>query len=438
MNTSRPLTKLMCALSAVCLLPQTNAQQQPQESPPRFDVVTFRAARARLPQPEFILTERLDDNARSQLVEDLQVMDNLLTRAIVGSAGPEGLYRQALGVTVAVEPSQDSRIRYIQDYGVIFTYHVGIPVAEQSTQNTAKTTTPAKAETEWERTRRLLFQPPAVQPASGAVYGGYGAEGPDGSGFGSGGYASGEYADIDIHVQAAPYNSDVVSSIHEGVKDALKNVVQIRALDGKPDVDVETNPGNLFHDDSIVPISPGGMPPRFNPRIVVILLSQVDSSTMTFSTTQDAWKKDDTDKAVAVQQFFNARPKSTAISRTINWSPAASGYGPYNLPATPQGLNEPRSLSGPQPYQPTIPNGSNVQPVPDARAYPIEDSSSNFAPAPSLDPAQTRPRVFPEESSLDAPRELQPSQSDDALTPPATESGVPSAAAENINALPTY
>ena len=424
MNTSRPLTKLLCALSAVCLLPQTNAQQQPQESPPRFDVVTFRAARARLPQPEFILTERLDDNARSQLVEDLQVMDNLLTRAIVGSAGPEGLYRQALGVTVAVEPSQDSRIRYIQDYGVIFTYHVGIPVAEQSTQNTAKTTTPAEAETEWERTRRLLFKPQPVRPASGAVYGSYGSEGPDGGGYGSGGYA-----DIDIQVQAAPYNSDVVSSIREGVKDALKNVVQIRALDGKPDQSTEGYTTAL--PDNSFDIMPGGMPPRFNPRIVVILLSQVDSSTMTFSTTQEAWKNDDTDKAVTVQQFFNARPKSTAISRTINWSPSGSGYGPYAPGGTPQGFSNPQPLTDPQPFQP-VPDDSTVQPIPDDRPYPGEV-------APSLEPTPTKPGGLFEKPSLDAPRELTPPQQpNDDFAPPATGSPAPAASARNINALPTY
>lgn len=281
---------------------------------------------SQLSQPDFILMRPLDSEIRRQLTEDLQILDNLLTRAVAGATGPEGLYRQALGVRVALAPDSDSRIRYIQNYGAIFTYHVNIPVAEQKPQETARTATPRKPETEWERTRRLLFNPRPVQAltAHGTTDGSSGFE------------------DVQIFAQTAPYNADVVSSVREGVKDALKNVTQIRCL------------GGTVPDPGLDVFSPGE---SSGYTVVVILKSQADGSVMTFATNREAWEGDKPEDAVKVHQFFAPKPTGPPagyikIEKYVP-VPDASGF-----PGQWQPIPVEDPMAGPQPFSPS-PSGTN-------------------------------------------------------------------------------
>ena len=189
----------------------------------------------------------------------------------------EGMYRQALGIPVSLAPADESRIRFVEGFGVIFTYSISIPLARKEEQSQQTPQQTAQVESDWDRTRRRLFRPRAQPGGMLGMMGGAGI--PAGTyDWASAGMAMG------IAGVAAVYDEEVVNGIRNAVRESLKNVARIRHLKFGTGEDRD-------------------------PQVIIILKSTADSSAMTLvlPQTDDAAPED-----AFVQQDL---PTLAAVSR---------------------------------------------------------------------------------------------------------------------------
>lgn len=291
----------------------------------------------KLPQPEFLITEPMEDRVRQELTEDLQILDSLLSRAISGATGALGFYRQALGVSVDVSP--EPRILYIQEFGVVFTYTVNIPVAHQEDKENSAAKATQERETDWQRTRRLLFSPRvSVSRVPEGIY---------------------------FQSRHVPYSADQVEAIRQQVQTALENVKEIRHWNQSPE--------DPFDDES-----------AGESRVVVILKSGIDNSVMTFRTTKSAWEGQHPEKAVTVKQFFEVRHANV---------PRSSSFAPKAVTPYPAQRNKDQYFTPPPQQKPTphpLPPGARPSATfreSDASTTPVKSPvrTPDQAPAPQAD-----------------------------------------------------
>jgi hypothetical protein len=109
------------------------------------------AARAQADRPAVIVTEPMTPEVQTELREDLNVMDKLLSDATMRSGGE--FLPHAMGIKLMmIGPSEPA---YIEGLGALFSYRVSFPLAAGKNRGDS-TTKPAGPPSAWERARREL------------------------------------------------------------------------------------------------------------------------------------------------------------------------------------------------------------------------------------------------------------------------------------------
>ncbi len=99
----------------------------------------------------------MDPKEQAHLEEDLAVMAHLLDKAVAESVG--GQPEMAMGINlISGQPSRGSRAVYLEDYGALFTLHVGIPLVESKAAPGEKKEQ-STADSSWEEAKRELYGP---------------------------------------------------------------------------------------------------------------------------------------------------------------------------------------------------------------------------------------------------------------------------------------
>jgi hypothetical protein len=261
--------------------------------------------------PQLILTAPLDKSAQRELTEDLQVMDNLLMRALGGDSLPTNPYTRVLGVLVNSRHDSRSRVQFIQGVGVVFRYEVGVAVAPSAATSVADDQEESE-ESDWEVARRQLFTP-------------------------SPSFVGRLTASPANAVPVPPYNADLIKALRERVNQALRNVGRIRHLGGQQDADPF---GGAAGDG----------------RVIVVTECGRDGSVMTFSTTQSAIEQADDSKPGAAVVVYQYRQSARSTLRTPNLygpsvpqiAPPATRYAPGSAytPVKPAEVDAPFEAPG--------------------------------------------------------------------------------------------
>ncbi len=105
--------------------------------------------------PALVVTQPMTTETRAQWLEDLRIMDKLLREA-VGRAGGDGP-RQAMGIPLVVFDQPEGQPMYVEDFGALFSYRVGFPLATDGQAATRKTEKPTGSA--WERAKKEIEGP---------------------------------------------------------------------------------------------------------------------------------------------------------------------------------------------------------------------------------------------------------------------------------------
>ncbi len=105
--------------------------------------------------PALVVTQPMTAETRAQWLEDLRIMDKLLREA-VGRAGDDGP-RQAMGIPLVVFDQPEGQPMYVEDFGALFSYRVGFPLATDGQAATRKTEKPTGSA--WERAKKEIEGP---------------------------------------------------------------------------------------------------------------------------------------------------------------------------------------------------------------------------------------------------------------------------------------
>ena len=257
----------------------------------------------RLATPQMILTQSLSESVQQELTEDLQVMDRLLLRAIGGDAVQSGPYTRVLGVLVNNRDESRSRIQFIQGVGVVFRYQVGISVSPQTSPE-LDGDEEEDQDSDWEATRRELFEAPASYTAT-----------------------------IRGRRKPVTYNEEVVSTMRSRVTEALQNVARIRHMDEANRV-----------------AWPGRGPSE--PGVVVLIECEQDGTAMTMVTSVSAINEGG-DSAVQTHQYRqDVRPQSAYGTDYYRYLDLTVPGGATSFGVAP---NFPGALPAPTPSAPTEP-----------------------------------------------------------------------------------
>jgi hypothetical protein len=344
----------LCAAGSVALLAvvtrlplQGQSVEPAQVSPPVSDAPRTYARlvssqSTKVAEPQLILSRALDPSAQREMIEDLQVMDNLLLRAIGGESLRSNPYSRVLGLMVSNRDERFSRVQFIQDVGVIFRYNVVMSVAPQESQK-AEESAASEEVSDWDAARRQLFSPKVVV--------GYQIPRP----------------------RSEPYNEEIVDAMSRRVIEALRNVDRIRHIaDGSVDSPV---PGSAF-----------------TPRIIVVVSCPQDGTVKTFQTTlRKMAESDETNPAAAVTtlQYHQEANAADANSATL---PYHVEFGRQQFKDAPtvqgQGFPQPPSLNQP------APQGQPFQPVPPSDAatpFPSQSGGPDRFEAPSRPSERAQP-----------------------------------------------
>ena len=110
----------------------------------------------RVNHPLIIRTGKSDPRATDQLREDLAVMSRILDKT--AEERGESYHAKAAGIEILALSSggRFARTLYIEDYGVIFTVNVGIPLRGESKAD-ADDEKEAVSTEEWEEARQNIF-----------------------------------------------------------------------------------------------------------------------------------------------------------------------------------------------------------------------------------------------------------------------------------------
>lgn len=216
----------------------------------RVSVPSFRLS-ARPPAPTLILTEPFEETHRTELVQDLQVMDRLITQAISAVPRTRTTARSVLGLTVSED--QNRRIQFVQGFGAIYTYEM-----DGSLKSRPRPANDAKAERpndEWEIARQQLFEP-----------------------------QNRLYTDLTGALLPMAVDGEMVAALEERISKALRKVNRIRHLS-----------------------TDGGK----DGQVTVVLRSRTDGSTITLTTSADRMAKEPED-AVQIFRYVDARRSGSA------------------------------------------------------------------------------------------------------------------------------
>lgn len=112
-------------------------------------------ARAEASPPALVVTQPMAAETRAQWLEDLRIMDKLLREA-VGRAGGDGV-REAMGIPLVLFGQPEGQPIYVEDFGAIFSYRVGFPLAAGAQAATRKTEKPTGSA--WERAKKEIEGP---------------------------------------------------------------------------------------------------------------------------------------------------------------------------------------------------------------------------------------------------------------------------------------
>ncbi len=114
--------------------------------------------------PALVVTQPMTAETRAQWLEDLRIMDRLLREAI-GRAGGDGI-REAMGIPLFMSGQPEGQPIYVEDFGAIFSYRVGFPLAAGAQAATRKTERPAGSA--WERAKQEIEGSPNGSGVPGA------------------------------------------------------------------------------------------------------------------------------------------------------------------------------------------------------------------------------------------------------------------------------
>lgn len=213
-------------------------------------------------RPRLILVRPIDPQQQKQLVEDLMVMDVLLTRAIGGDTLQSNPFTRVLGVMVNQRDSQEPRIQFIQDHSIVFQYDVVVPVTPPPDSETRE---PAGGQqvSEWDAVRRNLFAPAKPSPFAGdSAY---------------------------RNQKQPPYSAEIVKTLQSRVTQALANIERIR-VPPRQEAITDTFP----------------QPNPEEPTVIVVLRGRSDGSVMTLSTTRSRMQQGpDNADSVTIHQYHD-------------------------------------------------------------------------------------------------------------------------------------
>ncbi len=107
------------------------------------------------PSQLIIRSSAMDPKEQTALGEDLAVMSHILNKALDESSGNRP--PTAMGIDVfGAQGHSGARTLYLEDYGVVFTLNVGIPLLA-ATPGPEKKKEDAPADTAWEEAKRELY-----------------------------------------------------------------------------------------------------------------------------------------------------------------------------------------------------------------------------------------------------------------------------------------
>jgi hypothetical protein len=146
-----------------------------------------------------VLASERDAKAQAGLEEDLAVMSHILDKAVQQKLGSDHRWKTAMGINVLFAPGSSSfRSLYLEDYGALFTLHVGFPLLPPpAEEQTGKEKTPV--DSAWDEAKQELYGH-HPQPRAGATS------------------------------TLEPYSQEKVDGLKEVLLEALKNASHIRDL----------------------------------------------------------------------------------------------------------------------------------------------------------------------------------------------------------------
>jgi hypothetical protein len=144
--------------------PKRSSKNTTQAVPRRgtSEIKTFSFNRAfsseRLTRPLIVRSGKADPKTTAQLQEDLAIMSRILEKS---AADYKDDHEEAAGIPIlALGGGKGIRAVYLEDYGVLFTVNVNIPLQPEPKMESIDNKPPGAANEEWNEARNELFPGP--------------------------------------------------------------------------------------------------------------------------------------------------------------------------------------------------------------------------------------------------------------------------------------